>query len=819
MYNQSVSDTGTGVARRFAGAIVKTSSLFLGYFLAVLFSSNVYGAPNTYKLTELTHSAQGAPAPAKVASIRSFASNNNKQVAFIGDDGLFERALGHTSLLAALGTGAPGGGKFLAASDPAINQTGQVVFRGETAMPNSSGLFLYSAGNISQVVADGTLSTSGDVLYPTTPSINDSGTIVFLGFNRNGIFVSSNGAVHRLVVPGDAAPDSDIFIDFQSCSINQRGDIVFRATLLSGNTGIFLASGTTTTKVAATGDFLNGGVIFTFLGDVSFNDLGQVVVAGLANGPASSSGVYLFTNGSLTVAVPDFSPLPTGGTLTLITDAALNDSGQIALLSQTSNDPGGRTGVFVSSGGSLSQIMVPGQVLPGGDALTSTFGLSLDEAGRVVFLSRALQHNDALFRWNAPNLFRIAEQGDSVAAKPAFIFPTAYGLSSGRVLVFSNTFPGGIGLFSAGKADASDVKLVAHVGQKLGNQGVIQGFFENFEISAKGDVIFNSDLSGGHSIIFHKAPGQYLTPIVRASFDGSGDISPDGTPFLGVREVSITSNGRYGFVGFTAAQSGIYLSDHGVISLAVDNGALLPDGSGPLGSVSSHALNEQGQIAFFAQPFPLPNGIFFSSGGQFISIARDGDAAPGGGDYSLPYPDATFGPALSSSGSIAFAADLSTGGRALFASAGSIVNRIVGPGDPVPGGGTFLMADSPRLNSLGQVAFSGVLTDGSVGAFVFAGGALSRVAAAGDAALPGVDFVYIGAPLINDLGEIAFGAELSDGTVATFLATPVTVSLSAQHSSQSLSNPRQPVGRGQAYVVKAKLPRPLRHGNRWGLTQ
>jgi hypothetical protein len=360
---------------------------------------------------------------------------------------------------------------------------------------------------------------------------------------------------------------------------------------------------------------------------------------------------------------------------------------------------------------------------------------------------------------------------------------------------------------------------VAHVGQKFGNQGVIQGFFENFEISAKGDVVFNSDLSGGHSIIFHKAAGQNLTALVHASFDGTGDISPDGTPFLGVRQVSINSKGQYGFAAFTSSGSGIYLSDHGVTSLAVDANALLPDGSGPLGTVSSNALNDRGQIAFLAQAFPSPNAIILSSAGQLTSIARDGDAAPGGGNYSLGFPDPAFGPEINDAGSVAFAADLSTGGRGVFLSTGDAVSRIAGPGDAAPGGGSFVSCDSPRINSLGQVAFFGQTSTGRFGAFVFSGGSISKVAATGDIALSGINFTYVGSPFVNDLGEIAFGADLSDGTVATFLATPVTVASQAVSSVRAATPQRIWISPGQALVLKARHPRPLAHSGRGSVTR
>ena len=123
-------------------------------WLAIVFSVTFCGGQTTFNFTELTRTFQAAPVPAKTALVYPFASNNQKQVAFIGDDGLFERATGQTSLLAALGTAAPGGGKFLDAETPGVNNAGQIVFRGDTSLPSSSGLFLYLLGGVVHAIGD-----------------------------------------------------------------------------------------------------------------------------------------------------------------------------------------------------------------------------------------------------------------------------------------------------------------------------------------------------------------------------------------------------------------------------------------------------------------------------------------------------------------------------------------------------------------------------------------------------------------------------------------------------------------------------------------
>ena len=785
--------------------------LSLSLFLMVLtLPTAAFAAGTSFRFTELTRTFQPAPVPAKISFVYPFSSNDQKQVAFIADGALFLRSQGKTSLLVGLGTPAPGGGTFLGADTPSINSVGEIVFRGNAAAPSSSGLFLYSSGTITQIVQDLAQSTSGDVVYPTKPSLAENGTVVFLSFTQNGLFAVSNGIISRLFAVGDSTPTGDTFLNFQSCAINKNGDIVFTAFLFSGNRAIFLESGGTLTKVVSSGDVLPGGaIVFTFLGDPSLNDLGQVAVAGLANGAATDSGVYLYSNGGLTIPVPAFSPAPDGGLFTIINSAALNNLGQIAFTGQTSNDSNGQESLFLLSNGLIAQLTAPGQISPGGDKFTSPFGtLALDSAGRVVFTSRLKQHSDGLFRFNGAKVLRIAGQGDPVQSKPAFIFPVAYGLGSQRVLLFGSTFPGGTGLFSASKSNPTDVKLVAHDGQNFRAEGAIEGFFENFETNSKGDIVFNSDLSGGHSFIFHRAPGQNLAPIVKASFDGTGDISPDGSPFLGVRQVSVNDLGQIGFAAFTQLHGGIYLSMNGLISLAVDDNSVLPDGSGTLGAVSSHALNHAGQIAFFAQSFPVANGMYLLSSGQLTALARDGSPAPGGGLYSLGYPDPAYGPSLDSTGDVAFSADLSTGGRAVFLWSQGVVRRIAGPADSVPRGGSFSSVDSPRLNAGGQLVFFGETSDGRFGAFLYSQGTISKIALSGDPAALGGTLTFVGSPFINDAGEVAFGVDLSDGTASTYVAVPVAVASQPGSLSKTTSLPQH---RTPAAVYRSFHPHPKTH--------
>lgn len=235
-------------------------------------------------------------------------------------------------------------------------------------------------------------------------------------------------------------------------------------------------------------------------------------------------------------------------------------------------------------------------------------------------------------------------------------------------------------------------------------------------------------------------------------------------------------------------------------------------------------LNDLGDIAFtahvqedeciqFTASFPEGNQIFCAESiylrnqqtGRITPIARQGDRAPGGGEFTY-----AFGQKINNSGQIAFigglAADPAGTGHlppdvnsGVFLRSGNRNIAIARPGDPMPGGGRlvtggFFTADV-GLNNHGVVSFDAVIDtdrDGDgredTALYTWTRGALSRVVGTGDV-IPGVGLVralkvpdlldlpfpFSGAP-INDQGQIVFQATVQDAAgnlnAAIFVATP-----------------------------------------------
>ena len=118
-------------------------------------------------------------------------------------------------------------------------------------------------------------------------------------------------------------------------------------------------------------------------------------------------------------------------------------------------------------------------------------------------------------------------------------------------------------------------------------------------------------------------------------------------------------------------------------------------------------------------------------------------------------------------GEVAYAGD-----GAVFLRSGQKVSMLANFGRPAPGGGTFTYADTLALNSAGQLVFrAGVTSPGTSGLFLFSKGKLSEL-------IPDVvgkhTFDNVDQPQLNDNGDVAFTATLTDGTTAVFVAKAKT---------------------------------------------
>ncbi|MBI4605745.1 MAG: hypothetical protein HY721_27580 [Planctomycetes bacterium] len=198
--------------------------------------------------------------------------------------------------------------------------------------------------------------------------------------------------------------------------------------------------------------------------------------------------------------------------------------------------------------------------------------------------------------------------------------------------------------------------------------------------------------------------------------------------------------------------------------------------------------------------------------GETISIAHQGEDAPGGGKYRL-----AFGPLVNNQGQVLFIGDLTPApdklkclGVFLFTE-GQVLpiarpTDCGNPGTPMPGGGRFVttgrVVSSAWLNHRGDVSFTATLDsgrdtdgDGQVdvpdqGLFLWSKGVLRAVARTGSMIPEAGELAVLMPPslmprypkdfpwpfsgaLLNDRGQILFTAALQDGGGVLVVASPV----------------------------------------------
>ena len=283
----------------------------------------------------------------------------------------------------------------------------------------------------------------------------------------------------------------------------------------------------------------------------------------------------------------------------------------------------------------------------------------------------------------------------------------------------------------------------------------LEGVFFNTAINNRGDIVFSGIVTGG-------------------------DIDPTSPP---------------GEIGLGV---GLFLADKGgSISSVVRPGDPAP-GGGTFDMAMNGSINNGGDVAFGGHVAGDECiDIGFSNCGESVylkdaatgiiqSIAHQGDPAPGGGVFRL-----AFGAVVNSRGDVVFIGDLTpppaTGAALavfLFSKKGTTI-AVARPGDPMPGGGTFVRAGffdaTYDLNQRGDVSFAATLdtdvnADGIAdnGLYVFSKGSVQLVARTGTV-IPGIGTIaYLGLPggVMNERGQVFFWAILSDGRTVLLLATP-----------------------------------------------
>ncbi len=317
-------------------------------------------------------------------------------------------------------------------------------------------------------------------------------------------------------------------------------------------------------------------LLFGGLGPPRLNNSGQVgfyaTFNGTSGGNSDDRGVFWGTGGAITQIARAGQSVPDGnGNFTDFSVPNLNSSGQVSFLASLNGTTGGTSddrGVFLGSGGGLTQIAREGQAAPDGNGVFTDFiGTSpqINDSGQVAFHARLtgfgapINENQGIFRGNGGALTQVARKGQAA--------------------------PDGNGTFS----QLSD--------PTINNAGQV-AFLSFLEGTSGG----STDDEG-----IYRGTGGTLTQIARA-----GQAVPDGNGTFNVFQLpAINDFGQTAFKVFLAGTSGGLSDNNGIFtSDGIDTFQVIRAGDSLDGGTVAEiffgsGLNNMGQITYGAE---LDNG-------------------------------------------------------------------------------------------------------------------------------------------------------------------------------------------------------------------
>lgn len=440
-----------------------------------------------------------------------------------------------------------------------------------------------------------------------------------------------------------------------SHSLNQIGKmrLLLAATFLTLMPAAAFAQGTTTALILR-GDTSPDGIgTFRSFGEPTINDLGEVAfdafLDNTSQGEDNNAGVYRVGGGRVvTQIVREGDPAPRGtGVIDGFFEPALNDDGQVAFRGSVRGagfDFNNQGRAFRGDGTDLIALAAQSDPALDNDGVFDGFGVvGIAASGETVF--------------NTP-----LRDTSNVDSNEAILFGSSDGQSLSRVARLNRT-----------------------------PQGLTQRvtvFRSDPYINDAGDVLFQAEVGGffGETVIL-RGDASGVTPIARA---GNGVPGDSGVFSSFVVETPRPMN-EAGSVAFTARllgdadrDSGVYRGDGTQVTNIAREGSTTPGGAGVFDRFDEAVINDNDQVAFKAELRNTPGGsdddlgVYIGEGTDVSTIVREGDVAPGGGNFET-FMDVD----IIDSGTVVFRADLRGQGEpafGLFLADENEVIRIVGDG-------------------------------------------------------------------------------------------------------------------------------------------
>ncbi len=242
----------------------------------------------------------------------------------------------------------------------------------------------------------------GNIATLNQPSINNKGEAAFLASdNSPRIYISKNTFVNpqleSIVERGTPVVGTNGLSIFRAIfpKINDNRDVLFGGSVSNDTSvgGLFLYSEGQVTVVALNGFQTPIGGIFsglTITNLFSLNNSKDIVFSSQIDGGTSKFGIFLAKNGKITKVVAEGDPAPDGSSFKISSTpvASINNKGDILFSALTDANP--KPAVYVVSDGQLRRVVGAGDIAPEGGIFEQAFAMGkyINDNREVLFTGK-----------------------------------------------------------------------------------------------------------------------------------------------------------------------------------------------------------------------------------------------------------------------------------------------------------------------------------------------------------------------------------------------------------------------------------------------
>ena len=277
-------------------------------------------------------------------------------------------------------------GELLSAVPSGINSSGTISLYG-ILDDLSTGVFTFGGGKLTRITAATTQ------ILTATPHINDGGQVSFVsGFpdSTPGVFVTRDGVVQQIAGPSGQFSGLQAFGGGQ---INAHGDVVFKATDLTGRQGgIFFGSSANSIRKLDLSNAISFTPGISGLGEVSINDDGAVAFAALVDRITLS---ILIHDGSKISTLVSTSIIGGASTFRVIGAPAIDNRGVVVFAGQIGEGANSTSGLYIGPDPVKDKVIATGDML---------FGQRIAAAGQTSFIHRYVNaRGQIVFSYSLPD--------------------------------------------------------------------------------------------------------------------------------------------------------------------------------------------------------------------------------------------------------------------------------------------------------------------------------------------------------------------------------------------------------------------------------